>query len=622
MGNKFAFGIDLGTTNSALACYTGGLPETVLVQGNKTIPSVVWFRADGTTVVGNQAYARKGQPDVVYSSKRDMGTDKVYHLTLEDGSQKDVTPVEVAAEVLKAIVRDSDKMYGEVTEAVITVPAYFDGNQRAATRQAAELAGIKLVSMINEPTAAALAYGVNKEENTAETVIVCDVGGGTTDITLMLITNFNEVPEELADVIKPGLTFDVIASGGNNRLGGDDYDEYIISAAKSRILAELDKERKQIGTARDGSHKKKLAENTHIKKFLREHFTVDRYKHLVEKWKKMGEDTQLSVTCKANGEVQNFTFEPADLDKGYISFWKQIESCIDDTVLVTAVNENGEAELVGKHDDPRICIPVGGSTKNRRLLESIQEKFKDSGMEIPNSSFADEAIALGAAVQSAIVKGIANNITLKEINPLPIGVETMGERNGKDVPGVFYPIIPRDITIPVRRAVPYSTAKDNQTEIAVKIYQGTSSQVMNNQCLGTFMVKDLPAKPAGEVTIDLILEVDINGLLTVTAQYDGQEVSVQMNSVLNTATRTYTPAEERTMKYLLSVRDYMESIGDTSSEDYAEVCNWTPGKPVPKYSVENAKAISEFVSRTAKASITKHFEDAVEEEGDTEESEE
>lgn len=616
MSNKFVFGIDLGTTNSALACYTGGVPETVQVQGNRTIPSVVWYRLDGTTVVGETAYRRKGKPDVVYSSKRDMGTDTVYHLVLEDGSTKDVTPVDVAAEVLKAIVNGSDKMYGTVNEAVITVPAYFNERQRAATRKAAELAGIKLISMINEPTAAALAYGINNEENTAKNIIVCDIGGGTTDITLMNITNFKEVPEELKDVIQPGLCFDVLATGGDNRLGGDDYDTLVIEAAKSRLLAENANKRKELSKAKDGTRAKQLAENTRLTKFIRDNFIVEKYKPIIEQWKKINDAYRLNVTCTAGDVQENFYFDEVDLKKGFLGFWKRVDKCIEDTLNVTITTENGEEEFVGRHEDPRICIPVGGSTKNPWMLECIRNKFKHTGMEIPNNAFADEAIALGAAVQAAIGKGLVNNITLKEINPLPIGVETVGERNGKEVSGIFYPIIPKDITIPVRRSVAYSTAKDNQTEIVVKIYQGTSTQVSHNQCLGTFTVKDLPAKPAGEVVIELILEVDINGLLTVTANHEGKGVTVQLNSVLNTATRTYTPAEERTMKYLLSVRDYMESVGDTELDAYAEVCNWIPGKAVPQYAVDNAKKISEFVSQAAKASVTELFSDCLE---DTEE---
>lgn len=619
MSNKFVFGIDLGTTNSALACYTGGIPETVQIKGNRTIPSVVWYRPDGTTVVGETAYRRKGKPDVVYSSKRDMGTDTVYHLVLEDGSTKDVTPVDVAAEVLKAIVNGSDKMYGTVNEAVITVPAYFNERQRAATRKAAELAGIKLISMINEPTAAALAYGINNEENTAKNIIVCDIGGGTTDITLMNITNFKEVPEELKDVIQPGLCFDVLATGGDNRLGGDDYDTLVIEAAKSRLLADNANKRKELSKVKDGTRAKQLAENTRLAKFIRDNFVVEKYKPIVEQWKKINDAYRLNVTCTAGDVQENFYFDEVDLKKGFLGFWKRVDKCIEDTLNVTITTENGDEEFVGRHEDPRICIPVGGSTKNPWMLECIRNKFQHTGMEIPNSAFADEAIALGAAVQAAIGKGLVNNITLKEINPLPIGVETVGERNGKEVSGIFYPIIPKDITIPVRRSVAYSTAKDNQTEIVVKIYQGTSTQVSHNQCLGTFTVKDLPAKPAGEVVIELILEVDINGLLTVTANHEGKGVTVQLNSVLNTATRTYTPAEERTMKYLLSVRDYMESVGDTELDAYAEVCNWIPGKTVPQYAVDNAKKISEFVSNAAKASVTELFSDCLEdnEEDDT-----
>lgn len=609
--SKFNFGIDLGTTNSALACYTGGLPETVLVQGDKTMPSVVWYRADGSVVVGKKAYARKGQKDVVYSSKRDMGTDTVYHLTLEDGSKKDVTPVEVAAEVLKAIVKGSDKLYGKITEATITVPAYFNERQRAATRQAAELAGIKLISMINEPTAAALAYGINNKEDTAINVLVCDVGGGTTDVTFMNITNFKEVPEELKDVVQPGLCFDVLATGGNNRLGGDDYDEAIINAAKTRLIAENNAKRKTLEKIKDGTRTKQLSENTRVTKFIRENFTVEKYKPIVEQWKKITDSEGLGVTCTAGDIQENFVFTMEDRQKGFASFWKSIEECIENTLNVTSIDEKGNEVFIGRHEDPSVLIPVGGSTKNPWLLQCIQEKFKESGMEIPSSSFADEAIALGAAVQSAIVTGSVNNITLKEINPLPIGIETMGERNGKKVPGVFYPIIPKDITIPIRQSIYYNTSQDNQTALAIKVYQGTSTQVANNQCLGTFLVEGLPERPAGKVSVQLTLEVDINGLLTVTADCEGKTIEVKMNSVLNTATREYTAAEERTMKYLLSVRDYMESVGETGTDDYVEVCNWIPGKPIPQYAVVNAKAVSAFVTNTAKSTITNLFADRV-----------
>lgn len=598
MSSKYVFGIDLGTTNSALACYTGGIPETVLVQGGRTIPSVVWFHPDGTTTVGSAAYARKGQPDVVYSSKRDMGTDTVYHLTLSDGSTKDVTPIDVAAEVLKAIVRDADPMYGKVEEAVVTVPAYFNDKQRTATRKAVELAGIKLINMINEPTAAALAYGVNKTDNCSEVVIVTDIGGGTTDITLMCISNFkteDDIPLSLQGVIKPGLTFDVLSTGGNNRLGGDDYDEFIITDTKKRLIREYSEKEKKEHTGDDS-------------KFIRENFSVAKYKHLVELWKKMEDSVAMNVTCTAGSDKRIYSICDEDKLTGFIEFWKRIDSCIEDTMNVYETNvDTGVKEFVGRYSDPSICIPVGGSTKNPLLLKALEQKFSKSGMTIPNALFADEAIALGAAINAAITKGIESRITLKEINPLPIGIETVSERNGKQVDGVFAPIIPKDVTIPIRRIVEYSTSFDNQTEIVVKVYQGLSSFVANNQFLGTFSVPDLPAKPAEEVVIQLIFEVDINGQLSVTATYEGESKQVKFNSVLNSATREYSRADENNMKYLLSVKDYMESIGYVDNEDYSAVSNWVPGNPFPKYAIEHRKEITKFVQEKIRASMTSMF---------------
>lgn len=614
--SKYAFGIDLGTTNSALSMNAGGVSETVYIYGRNTIPSVVWYRADGSVVVGAEAYVRKHRKDVVYSSKRDMGTNTVYHLTLEDGSSKDVTPIDVASEVLKAIVKGADPMYGKVDEAVITVPAYFNDSQRIATRQAAEKAGIKVLGMINEPTAAALAYGVNHDTNKMSNVLVVDVGGGTTDITLMTITNYNdenEIPEPLREVVNTGITFNVVATGGNNRLGGDDYDENIIMATQTRLIRENKSKRKELKDIKDGTRKQKLSDNSAMEKFYRDNLTAVRYKPDVEMWKKLDNE---SLCITDNATKNSFLFTPADKMEGFKRFWVEIDKCIEDTMNYTTINSDGEKVIIGRYDNPQICIPVGGSTKNPWLLNMLKEKFKSTGMEIPSSTFADEAIALGAAVKAAMIKGIVSNITLKEINPLPIGVETVGERNGKNVGGLFHPVIQKDVTIPVRESLYYTTSVDNQTELIVNIYQGTSTLIKNNQYLGTLTVKDLPPLPAEEVIVTLYLEVDVDGMLTVTAMYDGKKQSATFNNILNSATREYTKAEERTMKYLLNVKDYMESIGGTSSSDYEEVCNWIPGNKIPQYAVDNRKEISKFLRNSLNTSLTSHFKDAVEHSND------
>ena len=614
MKKSFCFGIDLGTTNSALAVYTGGTSEIVNVDGRSTIPSVVWYHPDGTTTVGREAYARKGRPDVVYSSKRDMGTDKVYHLTLEDGSTKDVTPIDVASEVLKAIVEKSDKSYGTVIESVITVPAYFNDKQRTATRLAAEKAGIQVVAMVNEPTAAAFAYGIDKNKNCAETVIVIDVGGGTTDITYMTITNFeteDSIPEELRDIIKPGLSFEVIATNGNNRLGGDDFDELIIEKAKARLLKECDKRKQFIKKSNDKGKDKLYKEIASEKNVIRERFITDIYKPMVESWKKQSNLTALQlVYTEADGSEHSFLVTDEDKQNAYKSFWKKVCDCI---IGVVSIYDNTETDdenkkVVDTLPAPAICIPVGGSTKNPMMLQDIRDLFGNSDIVIPDSRFADEAIALGAAIKCAVEKGVITDISLKETNPLPIGIEVAEERNGKKASGIFYQVIPKDVTIPVKSTVYYSTYADNQTELDVRVYQGVNSYVKNNECLGLYTISGLPAKPAGEVTVELCFEIDANGILTLTATYDGRDMVVKMDSILNSAVREYSKADERAMKYLMTVRDYMESIGDIDTEDYTRVCNWMPGEPIPDYAIKNKKAIQEFTRKNIMDSVTKMFD--------------
>jgi len=582
MSNKYVFGIDLGTTNSALACYTGGYPETVLIQGNRTLPSVVWYRADGSVIVGDIAYKRKGQPDVVYSSKRDMGTDKVYNLTLEDGTKKTVTPIMVASEILKAIVRDADTMYGEITEAVITVPAYFNDKQRTATRKAAELAGIKLINIINEPTAAALAYGMNNKENSIEKIIVTDIGGGTSDITLMTISNFKDeeaIPAPLRKVIKTGLTFDAIATGGNNLLGGDDYDKLIFNEVYKNAL--------------------RNAKTEEDKESIKKYCTERKLMPSIELWKKESDQNSMLVEVKneTNDKKYSYMVNPEDKEFAFMPFWKQIDKCIEETMNVYDIDTNtGNKKLIGRYADPQICIPVGGSTKNILLQQAIKDKFKYSGMEIPSAVFADEAIALGAAISAAITKGIETHITLKEINPLPIGIETVADDdNGNIISGIFGTVIDKDIPIPIRQSFFYETSYDNQTLLKINVYQGLSRFVKNNQFIGELIIRDLPPKKAGEVVVEVQLEVSIDGKLSVSALYNNKLYSAQFNSILNSATREYSKIDESKLIYLMHVKSYMEDIGCTNTPDYFAVCNWEPGNEFPKYAKEHTKEVNKFI---------------------------
>lgn len=586
--NKYAFGIDLGTTNSALAFYAGGVPETVMIDGAKTMPSVVWYHPDGTTTVGSVAYDRKGAKDVVYSSKRDMGTDTVYHLVLEDGSEKDVTPIDVATEVLKAIISKADKRYGVINEATITVPAYFNQKQRTATRIAAERAGLKVVSIINEPTAAALAYGVNRELNTVNTILVVDVGGGTTDVTLINVSNYendDKVPKCLRGLIKSGLDFDIISTGGNNHLGGDDYDNSIIDFAKQRLINKSDKDNKL---------------------YLTKNFTHNRYRHLVEMWKQKYPITQLSVTCTdiESGEKRNYVFEEDDCKRAFEVFWNTINKCIDDTMII---RKDDGSEMV--YSDPIVCIPVGGSTKNPMLLEAIKKRFSSTDIQIPSPVFADESIALGASVACAIAKGSVTDISFKEVNPIPIGISATKKDGNTLINGCFAQVIGKDVPLPVSKTFGYATAVDNQEVLSIKVYQGFSSFVSGNELLGTLIVEDLPQGKAGEVEIEITFDVSVDGILTVTAKSGDKVLSAKMNSVLNSASRTYTPMEERALQYMKTVRIYMEAVGDVGDKDYNAVCNWLPGDAYPEYSIKYRKEISNFVRHKIVETKTSVFDD-------------
>jgi molecular chaperone DnaK len=600
--NKLIFGIDLGTTNSALAVYIGNKAEIIPVDGNPTFPSVVEFKPN-RVITGMQAYRHKGQPNVVYSAKRDMGTDKVYHLELSDGTTKDVTPVDVAAEVLKGIKEKANKSYGEIEDVVITVPAYFNHAQRDDTLKAAKLAGLNCLKIINEPTAASLAYGLDVTES--EEVIVIDVGGGTTDITTVAISNIDKVHPILEDVLTVGKSFDITATGGNNLLGGDDYNRYMYDAVIKR-------------TSRDFG----VAEEV-----LREYFPAVKIIPEIENWKLNSGNLILQKKAEIDGKEVSLTFISDYKEICMEKFWNNINQCIKECLTVKRIGTDGKVSEVSQKRIPTKCLLVGGSTKNELLVDCIREFYKhtyrNTEIMIPPNSFADYAVALGAAVQGAILNNTTNGVIIKELNPLPIGVEHSITINGEEESGHFYTMIPKDAPIPAAHSEIYYTSYDNQDSLIVNVYQGTSDRCKYNLLLGSVKIEDLEKKPAGEVSVCLTFSIDINGMLVVEVDYNGRKVKADIKSVLNKddSVKKLSKRDEAVIKRINLVTKFIKSTGKyTEAIDEFEA--WEVGSEPTQYMKDFLKKHRKEIDDFNREELTHLFSNPTAEEDDAEDMEE
>lgn len=496
----YIYGIDLGTTNSAVAVNLSGVAEIVPVEEYRTTPSVVRYNTDGTTSVGHSVYRTRHEDDHIYSAKRDMGTDKVYTVKLKDGTEKKVKPYQVGGEVLRYMKDNISSQYPPLKKAVITVPAYFNSEQRTDTMAAAKEAGIDCVRIINEPTAAALCYAhdhFTKGDKTDKfkTYLVIDCGGGTTDITLITIAYINNVPELLAEVINPGYNFFTDSTGGNNYLGGDDYDNLILQQLEKDYNIKFKNPRETL-----------LFINANKPNVLRGNRTICVFPDPDNK----------DIQCDINLSLMKKAFQP---------FWDKIQDCIYECLKDKAF--------------PPECILVGGSTKNPFLVETINKFYisryqKDIDLIIPDNSFADESVALGASYLAAFLANPDNGgLTIRDVNPLPIGLEVIGtDALGNDVPHQFYPFIGKDITLPVSKTIPLSTVEDNQEEFELKVFQGINGDCRYNHFLGTLLVPDLDKAPAEEVSIDVNIAIDYNGEVKVTAIYKDNVYETKISSIL------------------------------------------------------------------------------------------
>ena len=471
-------GIDLGTTNSCVAVMEGGKPTVITnAEGVRTTPSVVAFK-NGDIIVGQKAKNQMvTNKDTISSIKRKMGTSEKV-----SANGKEYSPEEVSAMILGDLKKTAEAYLGEtVTKAVITVPAYFNDAQRQATKNAGKIAGLEVERIINEPTAAALAYGLDKQDKN-QTVLVYDLGGGTFDVSIL----------ELGDGV-----FEVKSTSGNNHLGGDDFDErvmdYIVSEFKKETSVDLTKDKMAMQRVKDAAEK--------AKKDLSGMTT-----------------TEISLPFISQG-----TDGPIHLNMSLTKakFEDLIRDLVDSTL--EPVRQALKDAKIKKEDIDKVLL-VGGSTRIPMVQELIK---KELGKEPSKGVNPDEVVAMGAAIQGGVLTGDVNDIVLLDVTPLSLGIETMGN--------VMTTLIERNTTIPTKKSQIFSTAADGQTSVEVHVLQGEREMAAYNKTLGRFQLTGIPAAPRGVPQIEVTFDIDANGIVHVSAKdmATGNEQKVSITASTN-----------------------------------------------------------------------------------------